>query len=69
MIDLKNPAMQPIHNIPKYIVYAGSKDIVKMTMINGKVLYYNHEFFVDEPIESIYENAQRITDRLGKKVC
>ena len=67
MIDLKNPAMQPIHNIPKNIVYAGSKDIVKMTMINGKVLYYNHEFFVDEPIALIYENAQRITDRLGKK--
>ena len=69
MIDLKNPSMQPIHNIPKNIVYAGSKDIVKMTMINGKVLYYNKQFFVGETIESIYENAQRITDRLGKKVC
>ena len=67
MIDLQNPSMQPIHNIPKNIVYAGSKDIVKMTMINGKVLYYNKQFFVDEPISSIYENAQRITDRLGKK--
>ena len=66
MIDLSNPSMQPIHNIPKNIVYAGSKDIVKMTMINGKVLYYNHEFFVDQPIQEIYENAQRITDRLGK---
>ena len=69
MIDLNNPCMQPIHNIPKNIVYAGSKDIVKMTMINGKVLYYNKQFFVDEPIASIYENAQRITDRLGKKPC
>ena len=69
MIDLKNPSMQPIHNIPKNIVYAGSKDIIKMTMINGKVLYYNKQFFVDETIESIYENAQRITDRLGKNVC
>ena len=67
MIDLQNPAMQPIHNIAKNIVYAGSKDIVKMTMINGKVLYYDHKFYVDEPISSIYENAQRITDRLGKK--
>ncbi len=67
MIDLQNPAMQPIHNIAKNIVYAGSKDIVKMTMINGKVLYFDHKFYVDEPISSIYENAQRITDRLGKK--
>ena len=67
MIDLQNPAMQPIHNIAKNIVYAGSKDIVKMTMINGKVLYFDHKFYIDEPISSIYENAQRITDRLGKK--
>ena len=66
MIDLKNPAMQPLHNITKNIVYSGSKDIVKMTMINGKILYYNHEFFVDQPIEEIYEKAQQITDRLGK---
>ena len=65
MIDLKNPAMQPLHNIAKNIVYSGSKDIVKMTMINGKILYYNHEFFVDQPIEEIYEKAQQITDRLG----
>ena len=69
MIDLQNPSMQPIHNIAKNIVYAGSKDIIKMTMIDGKVLYYNKQFFVDEPIASIYENSQRITDRLGKKKC
>lgn len=64
MIDLKNPAMQPINNIGKNIVYAGSKDIVKMTMINGKILYYNHEFFINENIEDIYKKTQEITDRL-----
>ena len=64
MIDLKNPAMQPLNNIAKNIVYAGSKDIVKMTMINGKILYYNHQFNIDEDIESIYKKAQEITDRL-----
>lgn len=64
MIDLKNPAMQPLNNIKKNIVYSGSKDIVKMTMINGKVLYYNHEFFVNESVEAIYMKAQEVTDRL-----
>lgn len=67
MIDLQNPAMQPIHNIPKNIVYAGSKDIVKMTMINGKILYYNHQFYVGEDIKDIYAKTQEITDRLGAK--
>jgi len=64
MIDLKNPAMQPINNIGKNIVYSGSKDCVKMTMINGKVLYYNHEFFVDQDVNEIIEKANEVTKRL-----
>ena len=67
MIDLKNPAMQPINNIGKNIVYAGSKDIIKMTMINGKILYYNHEFFVGQNVEEIYRKTQEISERLGSK--
>lgn len=66
MIDLTNPAMQPINNPVKNIVYSGSKDCVKMTMINGKVLYYNHEFFVGEDVKDIYFKAQEITNRLKK---
>lgn len=64
MIDLKNPAMQPINNIAKNIVYAGSKDIVKMTMINGKILYQDHKFFINEDVNEIYKKAQEITNRL-----
>ena len=63
MIDLKNPSMQPLNNIKKNIVYAGSKDIIKMTMINGKILYYNHEF-LNTDVDAIYKKAQEITDRL-----
>ena len=64
MIDLQKPNMQPINNIEKNIVYSGAKDDVKMTMINGKILYMNNEFFLDEPISDIYRKAQEITDRL-----
>ena len=41
VIDLQKPSMQPIINIPKNLVYSGSKDCVRMTMIAGKVLYEN----------------------------
>ncbi len=64
MIDLKNPSMQPINNIKKNIVYAGSKDLVKMTMINGKILYYDGKFNLDIDVNNIYSNAQEITNRL-----
>lgn len=64
MIDLSGPNMQPINNIEKNIVYSGSKSNVYLTMINGKILYENGEFFFDEPIEQIYQKAQAITDRI-----
>lgn len=63
VIDLHRPNMQPINNIIKNIVYSGSKENVKLTMINGKILYENGEF-IDTDIEKIYYEAQKITDRL-----
>ena len=64
VIDLHRPNMQPINNILKNLVYSGSKENVKMTMINGKILYENGEFKgVD--IEDIYAKAQKVIDRIG----
>lgn len=63
VIDLYRPNMQPINNIIKNIVYSGSKENVKLTMINGKILYENGEF-IGTDIEKIYYEVQKITDRL-----
>jgi len=60
VIDLARPSMQPLINIPKNLVYSGSKDCVKLTMIAGKVLYEDGKFFIGEEPESIYEKCQRI---------
>ena len=66
MIDLKRPNMQPINNIVKNLVYSGSKDNVKMTMINGRILYYDRKFYVNDDIDELYKKCQDITDRLLK---
>ncbi len=63
VIDMHRPSMQPINNITKNLVYSGGKDIVKMTMINGKILYDNGKF-KNIDIEKIYANAQAIIDRI-----
>lgn len=63
VIDMHRPNMQPINNITKNIVYSGSKENVKMTMINGKILYENGEF-INTDIERIYSEAQAIIDRI-----
>ena len=64
MIDLHQPNMQPIHNIPKNLVYSGSKSNVCMTMIGGKILYRNGEFNVGEDPERIYAKCEKIVKRL-----
>ncbi len=64
MIDLHQPNMQPINNIPKNIVYSGSKQNVKMTMIQGKILYENGQFTKAYDVEEIYRKANEIIDHL-----
>ena len=54
VIDLSRPNMRPVINIPKNLVYAGSKENVKLTMVAGKILYENGEFFIGEEPEAIY---------------
>lgn len=64
MIDLHQPNMQPINNITKNIVYSGSKQNVKLTMVNGKILYENSEFYVGTPEEEIFAKANEIVSRM-----
>lgn len=64
MIDLHQPNMQPIHNIPKNLVYSGSKSNVRMTMVGGKVLYKDGEYNIGESPERIYEKCDKIVKRL-----
>ncbi len=64
MIDLHQPNMQPIHNIPKNLVYSGSKSNVLMTMVGGKILYRNGEFNIGESPESIYRRCRQIVQRM-----
>lgn len=64
LLDLSQPNMQPLHNIGKNVVYAGSKNNVIFTMVNGKILYDNGEFFVGVSKEEIYTEANRIIERI-----
>ena len=62
VINLNRPNMRPINNISKNIVYAGSKENVRLTMVNGKVLYENGEFYIGEDAEKIYAEAERMME-------
>ena len=44
MIDMSRPCMQPENNISRNIVYSADNSVVKMTMIDGKILYEDGRF-------------------------
>lgn len=64
MIDLNQPNMQPINNPMKNLVYSGSKQNVKMTMINGKILYEDQKFFIGVEPKEVYKKANEIITRM-----
>lgn len=66
LIDLHQPNMQPLNHLGKNLVYSGSKANVKLTMVNGKILYENGTFFVGEDPEVIYERANEIVKEIAE---
>ena len=64
MLDLMQPNMQPLNHIAKNIVYSGSKQNVKMTMIHGNILYKDGEFLTKDKPADIYKKANEIISRL-----
>ncbi len=59
MIDLNMPNMQPPNDIVKNIVYSGSKKNIKMTMINGNIVYMNGVFNISQNVDNIFADAKR----------
>jgi 5-methylthioadenosine/S-adenosylhomocysteine deaminase len=64
VIDLKQPNMQPLGNIMANIVYAGSKSNIRLTMVNGRILYEDGVFNIGEDPGDIYEKVNFITRTL-----
>ena len=58
VIDLQRPNMQPVHNVARNLVYSGSKENVRLTMVAGRVLYENGAFFIGEPVQDIYRAVE-----------
>ena len=64
VISLHRPNMRPIHDVAKNLVYSGTRDNVRMTMVAGRILYENGEFHVGCDAEEIYAEAEKYAKEL-----
>ena len=63
MIDMNKPSMQPENNIVRNIVYSADNSVVKMTMIDGKILYEDGKFNTID-IDEVYRDAAGFMEEL-----
>ncbi len=63
MIDLQQPNMQPVHNIVKNLVYSGSKQNVRMTMVAGKILYEDGNYDIGVEPDEVYAKTEELIKR------
>lgn len=64
VVSMNMPNMRPLNHPLKNLVYAGSKANVRMTVVNGKILYEDGRFLIGEDIETLYERAETAARRL-----
>ena len=64
LLDLHQPNMQPENNIVKNIVYSGCKQNVRLTMVDGRILYEDGRFDIGFEPDEIYAKANEIITRM-----
>ena len=64
MIDMKKPSMQPENNIIRNLIYSGDNSIVKMTMIDGKILYEDGNYTTID-IDEVISQSNKLLEGLA----
>jgi 5-methylthioadenosine/S-adenosylhomocysteine deaminase len=66
VIDLKQPHLKPFHNPLSTLVYAAKGSDVCTTIVNGKLLMYEHKFMTCDYEEALEEANQAALEFIGK---
>lgn len=64
LLDLNQPNMQPENNLVKNIVYSANRQNVKLTMVDGRILYEDGRFDIGFDPKEIYAKANGIIRRM-----
>jgi 5-methylthioadenosine/S-adenosylhomocysteine deaminase len=64
MIDVSRPNMQPLNDIFNNLVNACESNNVIMTMINGKIVYKDDEYYCNADYKNIVNHCNKIISRI-----
>ncbi|MBR1797691.1 MAG: amidohydrolase family protein [Clostridiales bacterium] len=63
MIDMNKPSMKPENNPVRNIIYSADNSCVKLTMVNGRILYENGQFTTID-IDETYRMCNKLVEEL-----
>lgn len=66
MIDVSKPNMQPLNDIYNNLVNACESNNVIMTMVNGKIVYKDDNYYCNIDYKDIVEHCQKIIVRIDE---
>ena len=64
MLDIDRPNMQPLNNVCNNIVNACESNNVIMTMVNGKIVYKDDEYYCNVDYNDIVDHCKKIIARI-----
>ena len=64
LIDVNKPNMQPRNTFINNLVYSCGKQNVKLTMVDGKILYEDGKFFIKEDENYVYKKCNELLHNL-----
>lgn len=64
IIDLNKPNMQPVNDIYNALVFSADNTNIKLTMIDGKIKYFNGKFVLDEELEDLFSKVNSLCLKL-----
>jgi len=67
MIDISKPNMQPLNDIYNNLVNACESNNVIMTMVNGKIVYKDGEYYCNADYKDVVNHCNKIITRIDNK--
>ena len=66
MVDISKPNLKDSKDLIYDLVHRATEENVKLTMIDGKILYQDGQYFIKESVENIYKKVEEISQRIEK---
>ncbi len=68
VVDMEKANVWPSEDVSSALVYSGGPSNIYMTVVNGKVLYKDGEYFINEDVDKIYSKCKESLKAIKERI-